>query len=72
MSKEVHVVGKEAAILCQSITWLEGGWEEKEGVPVAMEKGHNFTEESQSVFWLAAYICFNSFSLSYTTEQPQV
>lgn len=50
MSEEaVHVIGKEVAILCQSITWLEGGWE-KEGVPVAMEKGHNFTEESQSVF----------------------
>lgn len=53
MTKEVvHVVGKESAILCQSITWFgEGeGWEEKEGVSVAMEKGHNFTEESQSVF----------------------
>lgn len=58
MTKEVvHVVGKESAILCQSITWFgEGeGWEEKEGVSVAMEKGHNFTEESQSVFWLAAF-----------------
>jgi len=54
MTKEVvHVVGKESAILCQSITWLGGlGWEEKEeeGVAVAMEKGHNFTEESQSAF----------------------
>lgn len=29
MSKEaVHVVDKEAAILCQSITWLNGGREE--------------------------------------------
>jgi len=26
------------------------GWEEEEGVAVAMEKGHNFTEESQSAF----------------------
>jgi len=56
MTKEVvHVVGKESAILCQSITWLGGlGWEEEEeeeeGVAVVMEKGHNFTEESQSAF----------------------
>lgn len=37
-----------------------------------MEKDHNFTEESQCAFWLAAFICFNSLDLSYTTEQPQV
>lgn len=50
MSKEaVLLVDKEAAILCQSITWLDKGCEE-EGVTAAMEKDHNFTEESQCAF----------------------
>lgn len=45
MSKEaVHLVSKQASILCQSITWLDSGSEE-EGVDVAIEKDHNFTEQ---------------------------
>ncbi len=40
MSKEaVHVVDKEAAILCQSITWLDRGCEEEEAT-AAIEKDH--------------------------------